>query len=161
MGSVFEVRRHSLRGEGGWTIRCTVSRAGRTIARNGYDLAIIGGGPAGMTAAVYAARKFLNTVLITENLGGQVLMTSEVENYMGYSYITGPELMEKFSEQVKRFGLALALGEVVTGVAEDAKGFRVFTKRGNEYIASALVIASGKRSRPRSISPRSPLRYRS
>ena len=65
-----------------------------------YSLIIIGGGPAGMTAAVYAARKRLTTLLISKDLGGQVLWTSEVENYMGYQYIEGRELMNKFKEQI-------------------------------------------------------------
>ncbi len=109
-----------------------------------YDLAIIGGGPAGMTAAVYAARKFLNMILITGDLGGQVLWTSDVENYMGYSYVTGPELMERFSEQVKQFGLTLALGETTTRLARNEKAFRIFTKEGSEYTASSVIVASGK-----------------
>ena len=52
-----------------------------------YELIIVGGGPAGMTAAVYAARKKLNALLLSHNIGGQVLWTSGVENYMGYQFI--------------------------------------------------------------------------
>ena len=58
-----------------------------------YQLIIIGAGPAGMTAAVYAARKKINTLLLSKDFGGQPLNTSSVENYMGYQYIEGPELM--------------------------------------------------------------------
>ncbi len=68
-----------------------------------YDLIIIGCGPAGMTAAVYAARKKLNILIVTEDFGGQPMWTREIENYMGYQYITGPELMSKFDEQVTKF----------------------------------------------------------
>ena len=67
-----------------------------------YELIIIGAGPAGMTAAVYAARKRLNTLLVSYDVGGQVLWTADVENYMGYQFIEGPELMQKFEEQVKQ-----------------------------------------------------------
>jgi alkyl hydroperoxide reductase subunit F len=56
-----------------------------------YDLIIVGAGPAGMTAAVYAGRKKLDTLVISKDVGGQTLLTSEVENYMGYQYVTGPE----------------------------------------------------------------------
>jgi len=68
-----------------------------------YELIIIGGGPAGMTAAVYAARKQLNTLLITTDIGGQVNWTNGVENYMGYQFIEGDELMAKFQQQVEQF----------------------------------------------------------
>jgi len=60
------------------------------------DLMIIGGGPAGMTAAVYAARKKLKTLLISKDIGGQPNLTSGIENYMGYQFIEGLELMQKF-----------------------------------------------------------------
>jgi len=57
-----------------------------------FDLLVIGGGPAGMTAVVYAARKKMNTLLVTQDLGGQVLWTRDIQNYMGYQFVTGPEL---------------------------------------------------------------------
>ena len=58
-----------------------------------YELIIVGGGPAGMTAAVYAARKLLKTLLISSDIGGQVMWTNGVENYMGYQFIEGDELI--------------------------------------------------------------------
>ena len=61
-----------------------------------YDLIIMGAGPAGMTAAVYAARKKLDTLVISGNVGGQTLLATAVEAYMGYQFITGQELMRKF-----------------------------------------------------------------
>ena len=61
-----------------------------------YDLIIIGAGSAGMTAAVYAARKKLDTLVISGNVGGQTLLATGVETYMGYQFITGQELMRKF-----------------------------------------------------------------
>ena len=68
-----------------------------------YDLIIVGAGPAGMTAAVYAARKRLDALMLSKDLGGQPLTTVGVENYMGYQFIEGPELVQKFEEQVKQF----------------------------------------------------------
>src|SRR4030042_1325424 len=64
-----------------------------------YELIIIGAGPAGMTAAVYAARKKLNALLLSHDVGGQVLWTSGIENYMGYQFIEGSELVQKIQEQ--------------------------------------------------------------
>ena len=68
-----------------------------------YDVFIIGGGPAGLTAAVYCMRKGLSTGIVVKSLGGQVADTSDVENYMGYRHISGVDLVEKFREQVHQF----------------------------------------------------------
>jgi alkyl hydroperoxide reductase subunit F len=68
-----------------------------------YELIIVGGGPAGMAAAVYAARKQLNTLLISSDIGGQVNLTNGVENYLGYQFIEGDELISKFQQQVNQF----------------------------------------------------------
>jgi len=65
-----------------------------------YDLMIIGGGPAGLAASVYAARKQLKTLLISQDIGGQVNWTLGIENYLGYQFIEGPELISKFQTQV-------------------------------------------------------------
>lgn len=112
-----------------------------------YDLAIIGGGPAGMTAAVYAARKLLRTLLVTRELGGQPLRTAGIENYMGYQYITGPELMAKFEEQARQFPLKVEEGETVTRLDPAAGYFYLESGSGRRYQARAVVVASGKRPR--------------
>ena len=83
-----------------------------------YDLIILGAGPAGMTAAVYAARKQLEILVISEDIGGQATWSSDIENYLGYIYITGVELVQKFEEHVKAFkgGHALpTLGALLLG----------------------------------------------
>ena len=113
-----------------------------------YDLAIIGGGPAGMTAAVYAARKKINTLLISKDLGGQVLWTTEVENYMGYQYIEGRQLMNKFKEQVRQFPIDQEIGEEIEKLDKGEKFFSLFTRTGKKFMAKTVIIASGKRSRP-------------
>lgn len=71
-----------------------------------YELIIIGAGPAGMTAAVYAARKNVRALLVSHDVGGQAIWASKIENYMGYQFIEGAELMRKFEEQVKQFPIA-------------------------------------------------------
>jgi len=70
-----------------------------------YDVMIIGGGPAGMTAAVYTARKKLNGLLLSEDIGGQINMALGDEKYSGYQIIDGTELIKKFEEQMKKFPL--------------------------------------------------------
>ncbi len=112
-----------------------------------YDLIIVGGGPAGMTAAVYAARKRLNALLISKDLGGQPLWTSAVENYMGYQYIEGPELMRKFEEQVRQFPLEQKIGQAAAAISSMDSGFQVATERGDRYEARAVIVAAGKRPR--------------
>ena len=125
-----------------------------------YDLMIIGSGPAGMTAAVYAARKKLNTLLLSKDLGGQVSWTSGIENYMGYQFIEGPELMQKFEEQVKQFPLDVKIGEGVSNLSQISEGFEAKTDNGETYQAKAAIIATGKRPRQMNVPGEEKLRGR-
>ncbi len=113
-----------------------------------FDLAILGGGPAGLTAAVYAARKKLNTILITKDIGGQVMTTMDVENYMGYQYIAGPELVDKFQKQVAIFPIEQKIGEGVTALTRLNRHFEISVDSGQTFAARAVIIATGKRPRP-------------
>lgn len=111
-----------------------------------YDLIIIGCGPAGMTAAVYAARKQMQILMLTEEFGGQPMWTREIENYMGYQYITGPELMSKFEEQTRKYPVEIKY-EKVTGLRKQPdRSFNTLTESG-EYASKTVIIASGKRPR--------------
>lgn len=112
-----------------------------------YELIIIGAGPAGMTAAVYAARKKLNALLVSKDLGGQPNATAGVENYMGYQYIDGPELMQKFEQQVRQFPIEMQIGDGVIKVSRSEDGLRVETEGGETYFARAAIFATGKRPR--------------
>jgi len=125
-----------------------------------YDLMIIGGGPSGMTAAVYAARKRLNTLLLSKDLGGQVNWTLGIENYMGYQFIEGPELMQKFEEQVKKFPLDVKIGQGVSSLAQISGGFETRADGGETYQAKAAIIATGKRPRPLNVPGEEKLRGR-
>lgn len=111
-----------------------------------YDVIIIGGGPAGMTAAVYAARKKMNTLLITTDFGGQPMWTMEIENYMGYQFITGPELMGKFEEQVRRFSVKILYQEA-TGLTVNDDGTFTIVATEDKHQAKTVILASGKRPR--------------
>ncbi|AIF51055.1 NAD(P)/FAD-dependent oxidoreductase [Pelosinus sp. UFO1] len=111
-----------------------------------YDLIIIGGGPAGLTAAVYAARKKMDTLLLTKEFGGQLMWTKEIENYMGYQFISGPELMSKFEEQVKRFSVLTKYEEVNSLKVRDDGTFLIKTEEG-EYEGKTVIAAMGKRPR--------------
>jgi alkyl hydroperoxide reductase subunit F len=114
-----------------------------------YDLLIIGGGPAGMTAAVYSARKQVKTLIVSKDLGGQLLLTSDIENYMGYQYITGRELTDKFRSQMEQFPIVdIIVGDGVERLAREDNQFVVTMASDRKYIGKTVIIASGKRSRP-------------
>lgn len=125
-----------------------------------HELIIIGGGPAGMTAAVYAARKRIDALLLAKDLGGQVVWTLGVENYMGYQYIEGPELMQKFEEQMKRYPVEQKVGVEVAALHRLDSGFGVTTDKGESYEARAVIIATGKRPRPLNVPGEERLRGR-
>ncbi len=112
-----------------------------------HDVLIIGAGPAGMTAAVYAARKKLDALLLSKDIGGQTLWTNDIENYMGYQFIEGPELVEKFERQVRQFPIEMKIEKDVIGLTRIEGGFEARTSNGETYQAKTVIIASGKRPR--------------
>src|SRR5262245_20949697 len=117
-----------------------------------YDVIIIGSGPAGMTAAIYCARKGLKTLVLSKDVGGQLNLSAELENYLGYSYIEAPDLIKRFEEHVERFDITRVIGEEVVNleIADTIK--IVHTQAGNRYQGCTLIIASGKYPRPLGIS---------
>ena len=111
-----------------------------------YDLIIIGGGPAGVATGVYAARKRLKTVLITEEIGGQSVVSDGIENWIGSPKIHGQELAKLFSahlDAVKSDIVELALHERVESLTKTDDGFLAKTKTGKEFSAKAVLIATG------------------
>jgi alkyl hydroperoxide reductase subunit F len=112
-----------------------------------YEIIIVGGGPAGMSASVYAARKRLNTLLITSDIGGQVNWTSGVENYLGYQFIEGADLIGKFQKQVNQFPIDQKIGVKVSQIKKIDGGFEVISESGEIFQGKAVVLASGKRPR--------------
>jgi len=111
-----------------------------------YDLIIIGAGPAGITASVYAARKRMGVLVISKDIGGQTALSGDIENYTGYQFVSGIELTKKFEEHMKKYGIALKEGEEALGFKKEGDVIRISTKKG-AYQARTAIIASGKRSR--------------
>jgi alkyl hydroperoxide reductase subunit F len=111
-----------------------------------YDLIIIGAGPAGITAAVYAARKRMELLVITRDIGGQAALSADVENYTGYQFITGPELAAKFAEHLRKYNIALKENEIAVEIKGIGNTVSVKTDKA-AYQAKAVIIASGKRTR--------------
>ena len=112
-----------------------------------YEIIIVGGGPAGMSAAVYAARKRLNTLLVTSDIGGQVNWTTGVENYLGYQFIEGAALIAKFQQQVNQFHIDQKIGTKVTQIKKIENGFEVVSESGDKFRGKVVLLASGKRPR--------------
>ena len=111
-----------------------------------YDVVIVGAGPAGLTAGVYCSRKMLNTIIISENIGGQALESWAIENYMGYRMITGEDLMKKFEEQVRTLHTRLELDRVIS-IAKDDGLFTISTAAGNTIKTKAVILTQGNRPR--------------
>ena len=112
-----------------------------------YEIIIVGGGPAGMAAAVYSARKRVDTLLIASDIGGQVNWTSGVENYLGYQFIEGRDLIAKFQQQVEQFPIAKKIGPKVKQIKKIEGGFEVVCEAGEAYQGKVVLLASGKRPR--------------
>ena len=111
-----------------------------------YDLIIIGGGPAGLTAGIYAQRARLKTLLLEKEIvGGQIAVSDVIENYPGFSSISGAELMEKFEQHAKGFGLEIKLTDVID-VQDKGKEKIVKTSEG-DLITKAVIVATGAKPR--------------
>ncbi|MDI6719128.1 MAG: FAD-dependent oxidoreductase [Methanomicrobiales archaeon] len=111
-----------------------------------YDVMILGAGPAGLTAAVYAARKMIRTVVIAENIGGQALESWTIENYMGYRIVSGEDLMKKFEEQARQLHIHIELDRVIA-LNEENGLFAAATASGQTFRARSVIVATGSKPR--------------
>lgn len=114
-----------------------------------YDVLIIGAGPAGMTAAIYAARKKLKTLIVTKEVGGQMVWSSDVENYTGFTMISGGELAVRFRQHLTSIKESLELvdGIEIVELHKNVVSFEAIDKTGKSYYARSVIIASGKQPR--------------
>ncbi len=112
-----------------------------------YDVIILGGAGAGLTAAMYAARRKMKTLLITKDIGGQATGTDRIENYPGFQVVTGPKLMQRFQKQAIKSGAEIIFDETI-GVEEKSgeKLFVVKNKNG-EYFGKTIILSYGKTPR--------------
>ncbi len=109
-----------------------------------YDLIILGSGSAGLTAAIYASRKKLNTIILTKQIGGQSLMASEIENFPGFFKISGAELIEKMKEQAVRYGVVVKDGITILAIKKKDGIFSVKTDQGEIFESKTIIISLGK-----------------
>lgn len=122
-----------------------------------YDLTIIGAGPAGITASIYAARKKVSLLVIASEIGGQVINNLKVENYTGYQEISGPELVKRFKDHLDEFKFDFVEEEAGKVLKEDY--FNIKTKN-NGYKSKAVIIATGAKPKMLGISGEEEFRNR-
>jgi len=108
-----------------------------------YDIVIIGGGPAGLTAGIYVKRAMLNAVLLEKmGIGGQIIVTDKVENFPGFLEISGADLAAKFEEQARKFGLEMkGMAEVES--IEDKGNIKIIKTTEGDIETKSVIIASG------------------
>lgn len=111
----------------------------------GYDVIIIGAGPAGLTAGIYCSRSGLSTLILEKTgIGGQIIKADVVENYPGFPEgMSGFELMEKMKKQAERFGAEFKEGEISALMASNSETLILSTSAGEKYSAKAIIIATG------------------
>ncbi|MCH8741551.1 FAD-dependent oxidoreductase [Patescibacteria group bacterium] len=115
-----------------------------------YDLIIIGGGPAGTAAGVYAARKRIKTVLIAKEFGGQSLVSQDIQNFIGIVSLPGLELQERFKKHLEAYAediLDIKEWELAKSLKKSNDGFKVATDKENTYQAKAVLVAAGSSRR--------------
>ncbi|MGI6452737.1 MAG: thioredoxin-disulfide reductase [Syntrophomonadaceae bacterium] len=112
-----------------------------------YDVIIVGGGPAGLTAAIYTSRAGLKTLILEAMMvGGNAALTDHIDNFPGFPFgVKGSDLMDKFLQQAQRFGAQLEMEEV-TGIVDLGQHKKIITYD-NEYLARAVIITTGARRR--------------
>ncbi len=108
-----------------------------------YDVVIVGAGPAGMSAAIYATRKNLSTLIIASDIGGQLGTTYEVNNYPGFQMITGPDLVQQFEVHMEKYGIDKLVGEKVTGLHFKDRCKILDTASNRQIRARSIIIATG------------------
>lgn len=114
-----------------------------------YDLIVIGGGPAGVAAGIYAARKKLKTLLITDSFGGQSIVSDDIQNWIGEKRISGFDLAKKLEEHIRAHSdvVDVKISEKVIKVNEISNGLETETDKSNKYQGKAIILAAGARRR--------------
>jgi len=116
-------------------------------SKKDWDLAVIGAGPAGMTAAVYAARKGLKVLMVARDIGGQVLETDTIDNYLPEYGTSGPDLMQNFLKHLRNYKIDTLFGEEITDINPQEEGHILLTKSDKKIKTRAVLIAAGTKKR--------------
>lgn len=116
-------------------------------AKGMFDMLIVGGGPAGASAAVYAARKGLNTGIVAERFGGQVMDTLGIENFISVKETEGPKLVSALEQHVKTYDVDIMNLQRAKALSQGAEGFEVELENGAKVAAKSVVVSTGARWR--------------
>ncbi len=109
-----------------------------------YDVVIIGAGPAGLSAALYCARRKLNAIILSKDLGGQAAWSASVENYLGFKSLSGIELIKKFNEHVSNYKIETKLNQEVKDINKTHNVFSITTTNDKVIKAKSVIICAGK-----------------
>ena len=113
-----------------------------------YDLIIIGGGPAGIAAGIYASRKKIKSLLITDSFGGQSIVSDKIENWIGETEISGFELAKKLENHLKsQQGIEILENKLVSKIEKIENGFKIFTNNNKVFETKYVLVASGSSHR--------------
>jgi alkyl hydroperoxide reductase subunit F len=112
-----------------------------------YQVAILGGGPAGVAAAVYAARKQLKTVVITDSIGGQSAVSADIHNWIGTTSISGSQLADNFKAHLLAYPDVALIEKRATAIADDGKVFTITLSDGATVLAERIMLTTGARRR--------------
>jgi alkyl hydroperoxide reductase subunit F len=124
-----------------------ISKTRRAEEEHEYEVIIVGGGPAAMSATIYAVRKGLDVALIAKKLGGQINYTASIENYLGLPEISGADMTELFRNHLEKYPIAEALGTNVVQVKKDENDFTVTTDDNRKFKAKSVIYCAGKEYR--------------
>ena len=111
------------------------------------DVLVIGGGPAGLNASLYAARKALSVTLVSTDIGGQMMLTNEIENYLGFQSVTGIELAEKMEAHVRQYPVDFVTAGVKALKHLSDGSFAVQLDDGKSFQGKTVIVTAGKKSR--------------
>ncbi|ODS50357.1 MAG: alkyl hydroperoxide reductase subunit F [Halanaerobium sp. 4-GBenrich] len=119
----------------------------KDLSTKEWELVILGAGPAALNAALYGARKGIDLLLLTKDIGGQVINTNEIDNYLGKADTTGADLIYDFWDHIAKYKVETVIGEEAVGI-EDRENKKVIkTDNGKQYLTASVIIATGAQKR--------------
>ena len=124
-----------------------IGREAVDYSQEEWELIIVGAGPAALNAALYGARKGIKLLLLTKDIGGQVITTNEIDNYLGKAGTTGAKLIYDFWDHIGKYDVTTVIGEKAEDVADKNGKKAVITDNGKEYLTESLIVATGAQKR--------------